>query len=372
VVELEGLFTEWSEQDTGTNLDPTETVGTVTPQAYTNVADKLTNAYIVAPGATLKFTVSRAYKYADGAFTTDLRATDAAYTGEFEAAVLWADAAVIDGDITVVGTGKNAVVTLKTTATAGNAVVAIKKAETEDIVWSYHIWVTDYVPEAENTTNTQSGYIFMSRNLGAMAADLSTAAYGLYYQWGRKDPFPGVDNPGGVDNAITKEATDSDKGTIAATIAAPNKFLTATASSSYDWLYAARQDDLWGQGADKSVYDPCPSGWRVPGFTSLDDDGSPWKGFTKDNGAWSDDGGKGWDWSNADNLLSPKQYGAYPAAGLRNVTSGTLGSTGGFGSAWGSAVSGTNGCFHAFNSTVVAPSSYDSRALGYPVRCVRE
>ena len=36
----------------------------------------------------------------------------------------------------------------------------------------------------------------MTRNLGALAADNSSvenilASYGLYYQWGRKDPFIG-------------------------------------------------------------------------------------------------------------------------------------------------------------------------------------
>jgi uncharacterized protein (TIGR02145 family) len=366
VVALKGAFNLWNDETTAQVKD--EVVVATTPQAMTGAPDGLTNAYMVAPERVLKFKVARAYKFENDAFTDKLRATDAAYSDEFTAEVLWADAAVIDGDITVTGSGKDAVVSLKTTNTPGNAVVAIKKKDPEIIVWSYHIWVTDYDLE-EKTKNTQSGLTFMSRNLGAKADDLSVDAYGLYYQWGRKDPFPGVDNPGGGADVITKEETDATKGTVSYSIQHPATFICGVSGNSWDWLYAARQDDLWGQGADKSVYDPCPSGWRVPDFT---DGNSPWKGFTKDNGAWSDDGGKGWDWSSADNLLSSKQYGAYPAAGSRLAASGALDSTGSDGRYWSSATTGVNGYLLAFNSTDVGSAGYLGRARGFSVRCVSE
>jgi uncharacterized protein (TIGR02145 family) len=357
-------------------------VNTVTPQATTLVPDKMTNAYLVALNSTLKFRVSRAYKYADGAFTTELRVDNQTYAGEFEAAVLWSEpAGLIAGTPTVVGSGKNAVVTVKTNDDNkyGNAVLAIKKAETDDIVWSYHIWVTGYVPEDEKTTSTKSGLTFMSRNLGALANDLSTDAYGLYYQWGRKDPFPSVENPGGVDGAITLTDTSSDIGKVSYSIQHPATFIFASASP-HDWHYAARQDDLWGQGADKSVYDPCPSGWRVPQFTTLDEAGSPWSGFTHENGDWSDSDGGGRDWSTATyndgggdvNLFDPQSFAVYPVAGLRTHTSGAFSSAGSYGYVWCSAVSGANGSYLGISSTGVTPTNGFARARGYSVRCVSE
>ena len=65
-----------------------------------------------------------------------------------------------------------------------------------ELIWSWHIWATDYDPDAEGGTVDFNGYTLMNRNLGALANDNSTtdkilASYGLYYQWGRKDPFIG-------------------------------------------------------------------------------------------------------------------------------------------------------------------------------------
>lgn len=75
----------------------------------------------------------------------------------------------------------------------GNAVIGAYDADGE-LIWSWHIWATDYDPDAEGGTVDFNGYTLMNRNLGALANDNSTtdkilASYGLYYQWGRKDPF---------------------------------------------------------------------------------------------------------------------------------------------------------------------------------------
>lgn len=88
----------------------------------------------------------------------------------------------------------------------GNAVIAGYNAKGV-IIWSWHIWVNESAPAqisnaVEYTTyNWDSngiytdkrvkGYSFMACNLGATSTnkgDINT--YGLYYQWGRKDPFP--------------------------------------------------------------------------------------------------------------------------------------------------------------------------------------
>lgn len=92
-------------------------------------------------------------------------------------------------------------------AGAGSAVVAcIKDGK---IIWSWHIWVVDTYPwEKVNGLNTLPA---MNRNLGAaktpaagnlVAENLPDVnEMGMYYQYGRKDPFFAFDNlTGGFDN----------------------------------------------------------------------------------------------------------------------------------------------------------------------------
>lgn len=67
----------------------------------------------------------------------------------------------------------------------GNAVIALRDFSGE-IVWSWHIWVTD----REVTLTAANGYEWMDRNLGALNNTPGDVANrGLFYQWGRKDPF---------------------------------------------------------------------------------------------------------------------------------------------------------------------------------------
>ena len=78
----------------------------------------------------------------------------------------------------------------------GNALLGAYDANGE-LLWSWHLWVADYDPDAEGGTVAYNGYTMMTRNLGALAADNSStddilASFGLFYQWGRKDPFIGA------------------------------------------------------------------------------------------------------------------------------------------------------------------------------------
>lgn len=90
--------------------------------------------------------------------------------------------------------------------TDGNAVIAGYNSSGV-ILWSWHIWVNDSSPaqvanavkyttyswdsSAINTSTRVPGFSFMSCNLGATSTSKGDMnAFGLYYQWGRKDPFP--------------------------------------------------------------------------------------------------------------------------------------------------------------------------------------
>ena len=106
----------------------------------------------------------------------------------------------------------------------GNAVIGLiagsdLSTTKDNIVWSWHIWVTDDPTKPENVSNyghsgggsnqlefignqASDGNIipftpkYMDRNLGAVSnkflGDDWNKSGGLMYQWGRKDPIPPV------------------------------------------------------------------------------------------------------------------------------------------------------------------------------------
>ncbi len=163
----------------------------------------------------------------------------------------------------------------------GNAVIAARNAQGE-IIWSWHIWVTTSDPAADAVTI--AGKSVMNRNLGANVnsngdsdASKILASYGLYYQWGRKDPFVGpaeYDFKGNDDarvyNALGRrlyfayEDNDASTGTAEYATAHPMSFIKGAKDNAYDWLHSQHDDALWGAGGAKTDNDPCPDGWRVP------------------------------------------------------------------------------------------------------------
>lgn len=159
----------------------------------------------------------------------------------------------------------------------GNAVIGAYDAG-GTMIWSWHIWAVNYDPEA--SVVNFNVYEMMDRNLGALNNDNSTtdkilASYGLYYQWGRKDPFIGpasynaangasasMYNGGGSRVYLRTAASSAETGTVAYAVQHPLTFITGVSGSENDWLWSAHSDDLWS-ASKKSAYDPCPYGWRV-------------------------------------------------------------------------------------------------------------
>jgi len=147
--------------------------------------------------------------------------------------------------------------------TPGNALIAVKDADGY-ILWSWHIWVVDYNPEVQYHTYP-SGAVMMDRDLGALSNGDDIQSNGLLYQWGRKDPFmapvgnnlPATAAP---ESPVKYEKTSAAKGTLAYVETIPTTMLYND-NNWQDWLYV-RDHSLWG--ADKTMYDPCPNGWKVP------------------------------------------------------------------------------------------------------------
>lgn len=257
---------------------------------------------------------------------------------------------------------KNTTITVKTNK-VGNALIgAYNNADcTGDVLWSWHIWVTDIEPNnvgnairyttyswdnnGINTATRIPGYQVMPCNLGATALVNTSSgkkASGLLYQWGRKDPFPPMlqgffrthytnDNAGihygnaNTSEVVYKTSYDDDSylfhthlgkdltNAIGYSVAHPTVFIAGTNDLSLstaegaptgnynyyfnggDWCPDGQSDNkLWGghepddamnhitvnnvtiydnYGSDKTIFDPCPTGWRVP-------PGDLWLGFT--------------------------------------------------------------------------------------------
>ena len=148
----------------------------------------------------------------------------------------------------------------------GNAVIAVRNQD-EEILWSWHIWI----PETAIQTGSYGdimGADVMDRNLGALVAaeanetGIDPLSYGLVYQWGRKDPFtgPAVLN----DNTLATWAGASDEvatGQILLAESIANPRLLGHIDNG-DWV--VETDDLYWSETEKTIYDPCPAGYRVP------------------------------------------------------------------------------------------------------------
>ena len=175
----------------------------------------------------------------------------------------------------------------------GNAVIAVYDSQRK-VLWSWHIWVTDQPSDVTHTIGGKEVKL-MDRNLGATAANATSKniidTYGLYYQWGRKDPSMGAPDADYLpQSTATMEYYDyygelwksagvvnMPQPTIRDGVENPMYLVLPTDFSmttyQYDWLYT-NIDNLWGDYAhevdgglskrQKTIYDPCPYGYMVP------------------------------------------------------------------------------------------------------------
>lgn len=258
----------------------------------------------------------------------------------------------------------------------GSGVIAAVDSD-GDILWSWHIWFTDN-PQEQEYFNAAG--VMMDRNLGASSAVPGDVdALGLLYQWGRKDPFLGSSS---VNTSVHAQSTyiwpsavasASMTGTIEYATSHPTVFISSNSANS-DWYYTGSEqtdNTRWATSdLSKSMYDPCPAGWRVP-------DGG-------DNGVWTkaigssglltfeslyDQADAGMNFSD---IFGTASIIWYPAAGYRSGSSGELFSVGSYGYCWGSSPAGRSAyCLGFTDKDKVAASSSSNRAYACSVRCQR-
>lgn len=141
------------------------------------------------------------------------------------------------------------------TGVEGNALIAVNNSS-GTILWSWHIWVTDF-PTEKSYTNLLGDYTLMDRNLGAIRsvegdnADQWKESLGTFYQWGRKDPL-----------LLDMYSKNTSITSVSKSIQHPTEHATLTA-----WHYQSHWDisypyDLW-LNYEKTKYDPCPPGYKV-------------------------------------------------------------------------------------------------------------
>lgn len=340
----------------GTNLDDGRVlVGKDLSAAGTRTA----NCYVVKTTDANKWYRFKATVRGNGAQTAE----DISYTGAeipagdkispVKAGLVWEtrDNGGTVHTLDYVGYSRNGYIVFKLgSAPEGNAVVAAKDGASK-ILWSWHIWATaafggDNIKEQTYETRPRSGisgyenitkrtFKMMDRNLGAASAMPASKTeaeviktYGLIYQFGRKDPFPGAGEMKKTDDAelipsydadgvlvtkqlimannpkyLTNSQVVSGKGTDAAAISKQLTYVVENplvyvmsngadasapggGSRSFNWIWAAHKNTLpwkvsnklWGsdildesnsnffatKSVTKTIYDPCPYGYHMP------------------------------------------------------------------------------------------------------------
>lgn len=257
----------------------------------------------------------------------------------------------------------------------GNALIAAKDAS-GTILWSWHIWLTD---QPQGQIYYKNAGTMIDRNLGTTSATPGdVGALGLLYQWGRKDPFLGSSS---ISSSSIAESTvtwpnavlsDASNGTIEYATAHPTTFITYN-DNNFDWHYTGDEsidNTRWTTSeTSKSIYDPCPAGWRVPdgGRDGVWSKALGSSSFTDESLYSSTDNGMDFSGKFGDASIW------YPASGTVNDNDGSLFSVGSYGRYWSASPGIAYAYFLMFSHNgYVGPSESDDYARGFSVRCVRE
>ena len=327
-------------------------------------ADGTANCYIVSEAGAYRFTATRGNSSASVGTIASVR-------------VLWesfgTDEAPAVGDLVKNVKCVDGVICFDTPETfkEGNAVIAAKN-ESGTVLWSWHIWLTD--EPQEHVYNANAGTL-MDRNLGATSVTPGDIkSYGLLYQWGRKDPFLGsssLTQSFGYDHASstatwpTPVLSQSSTGTLDYARNNPMTFIYGESSSYDDWVYSGGYPARWS--SEKTEYDPCPAGWRVPDGGSAGKDGF-WAVADISSAVFSDVD-KGFQIG----ISSPASTW-YPASGL------VAGSYNGFfvsGAGmscyyWSATTSGFDAYMMSGSASSLNLYSEDNKSYGCSVRCFKE
>ena len=309
---------------------------------------------------------------------------------------------------------------------SGNAVVAVTKNGT--VVWSWHLWFApkDALSTIAVTNQTNKTYNFTKENLGwkpkgevttyntprtvKVKVEQTIANGGVkqvtvlnitqnpggkkegvstFYQFGRKDALPGTDTFYPT-NGYSFHNTRGGRSLGYAIQHPENMFINAGGGgiNENDWCNA-NYYNLWSadnttrgfndNAVIKTVYDPCPVGFKMPAskaFTGFTSNGQLQSGAANINADGTTDYQKylaayGHNfWTNS----SKNKTIFFPASGYRIYSNGSLDDVGKYGEYWSAVPYYTYiGCCLSFAFSVVNPQDYyNYRASGLAARPVSE
>ncbi|WP_294546152.1 hypothetical protein [uncultured Bacteroides sp.] len=284
----EGGFIEISSDNVHVEYIPISSLDTFTPLDTEGTA----NCYIADRGAgSYSFTATimgngvdgiiDEGKFEDASGNILTKTVGAADIHPVSAKLLWQDTDELVEQVALV----NGRVQVKMGRSRGNAVIAVydnpdPNAEDAKVLWSWHLWCTATPKILEFVTSIYTGndYKVMDRNLGATA----TTAYlgtvqGLHYQWGRKDPFSGSLTYDGIRTILYDVRSGQvvykypgERVTVGQAVSTPNSmycpehsWCTKTTELKYLWGNPDGEQDVFPKETLKSLYDPCPYGYKV-------------------------------------------------------------------------------------------------------------
>ena len=311
----------------------------------------------------------------------------------------------------------------KETIHNGNAIIAVRDAS-NNILWSWHIWVTERDLHPVEVTNFQSNtYNFMPVNLGwcgfgnewyaprevkarlkqeggktveltfnqkqeVLANDYDIKnGNSPYFQWGRKDPmlpgdgtadntdkdcFPGEDQ---YQFAYKGHGEGLNTDDIKEYIRNPHKYnIKHEMDNRYYNLWSTDNDktDANDDVVLKTVYDPSLVGYTVPtpnaftGFTTTGQNSDNASEFNVEG-----DFAKGWLFYTKPNKAGTTMF--FPASGYRLNSSGSLSYVTTIGFYWvAGPLDSDGGRYFYFSSDYVYPLINAIRSFGLSVRCAAE
>ena len=308
----------------------------------------------------------------------------------------------------------------RNTIRQGNAVIAIKDGS-NNVLWSWHIWVTDEdISRTIEITNHQGyKYRMLPVNLGWCDDDVTTYAERSckvrftagdaskevtirqvsasitirgnhpYYQWGRKDPLRPSNGLADTNktwydkNGTSSQSNPATENFSAGVTCIMNYILKPDVmqnQASGDNAYA----NLWSvdntvytandNPVVKTVYDPSPVGFKLPPgnvFTGFTTTGGSISTSSEINGTWSSSSLKGWNFY-TDSSKSKTIF--FPASGYRYRSNGMVSKVSSDGFYWSAVPSSpTKGHYLYFSSLQVIPlSTSNYRAVGFGVRSCQE
>ena len=344
------------------------------------------------------------------------------------AKIVWSDEKDLVTSPTIAHVGGDGYLDFEVKATdikSGNTVVAVTKNGT--VVWSWHLWfapksalnkieVTNHQgvkynfteetlgwkPKGEVTTynaprtvkvkveqtianggTKQFTVINITQNNGGKKEGIATL-----YQFGRKDALPGTDTFYPT-NSYSFDDTTGGRSLGYAIQHPENMFIYAqTGTYYYDWCNATYYN-LWSadntttgwndNAVVKTVYDPCPVGFKMPAsnaFTGFTSNGQNQSGAANINANGTADSWDKFSAAYGHNFYTNGSKNAtifFPASGFRNGSGGSLGNVGYDGCYWSAVPSNTSdGCGLDFYWSNVYPQSNYGRSLGFAARPVSE